>query len=61
MAQARGSAIVATLLLLCVLLVCKNVDATNYTVGDAGGWRFNVKDWPNGKSFKAGDVLGKYI
>ena len=60
MAQARGSAIVANLLLLCVLLVCMNGDATNFTVGDAKGWGLNVKDWPNGKSFKAGDVLCKY-
>ncbi|KAB1207030.1 Basic blue protein [Morella rubra] len=32
-------------------------DAATYTVGDAGGWTFNVAGWPKGKRFRAGDVL----
>lgn len=60
MCQGRGIAAVVTVLLLCMLLHCKNADAASYTVGDAAGWTFNVQNWPKGKSFKAGDVLGKY-
>ena len=59
MAQERGSAIFAIVLILGLLLHCENVWATTFTVGDAGGWTFNVSNWPNGKTFKAGDVLGK--
>ena len=58
--QGRGSAIVVSVLLLGMLLHCGNVLAATYTVGDAGGWTFNVVGWPNGKTFRAGDVLGKY-
>ncbi|KAF5955145.1 hypothetical protein HYC85_008001 [Camellia sinensis] len=32
-------------------------DGATYTVGGAGGWTFNLSNWPKGKSFKAGDVL----
>lgn len=60
MAQGRGTAIVATVLLLGLLLHCENVWAASFNVGDAGGWSFNVDGWPNGKTFKAGDVLGEY-
>jgi hypothetical protein len=58
MAQARDSAIVATLVLLCVQLVCTIVNAETYMVGGDKGWTSDVFTWPNGKSFKAGDVLG---
>ena len=58
--QGRGRAIVVSILLLGMLLHCGNVLAATYTVGDAGGWTFNVVGWPNGKTFRAGDVLGKY-
>uniref|UniRef100_A0A2N9HLY7 Phytocyanin domain-containing protein n=1 Tax=Fagus sylvatica TaxID=28930 RepID=A0A2N9HLY7_FAGSY len=57
MAQERGSAIFAIVLILGLLLHYENVWATTFTVGDAGGWTFNVSNWPNGKTFKAGDVL----
>ncbi|KAB1207001.1 Basic blue protein [Morella rubra] len=57
LARGRGIAAVVTVLLLCMLLHCKNADAASYTVGDAAGWTFNVQNWPKGKSFKAGDVL----
>ncbi|XP_022153713.1 basic blue protein-like [Momordica charantia] len=31
--------------------------AATFMVGDSNGWNFNVKGWPNGKVFRAGDVL----
>ncbi|KAL6297435.1 hypothetical protein ACE6H2_005577 [Prunus campanulata] len=58
MGQARGSAIVATMLLLCIMQPsCEISDATNYTVGDDDGWNFKVHDWPTGKKFHAHDTL----
>lgn len=58
MVVGRGSALVAVVLVLCLVLPCNMVDAATYTVGGAGGWTFNVASWPKGKRFKAGDVLG---
>ncbi|KAG2704664.1 hypothetical protein I3760_05G014900 [Carya illinoinensis] len=58
MAQGRGSAIVATVVLLGMLLIhCENAWAATFTVGDAGGWTFGVDNWPNAKTFMAGDIL----
>ncbi|XP_021749961.1 basic blue protein-like [Chenopodium quinoa] len=60
MAHRSGSAKLGLLLgvgILCLLAITKPILATEYTVGDAAGWSFNVENWPNGKSFKAGDVL----
>ena len=42
-----------------MLLHCENVWAATYAVGDDNGWDFGVDTWPNGKTFRAGDVLGK--
>ncbi|KAF5952007.1 hypothetical protein HYC85_009951 [Camellia sinensis] len=59
--QGRGNAIIAAVgLVVCmvVLLRCEVAQGSNFTVGDAGGWTFSVSGWPNGKSFKAGDILG---
>ncbi|XP_008218970.2 PREDICTED: basic blue protein-like [Prunus mume] len=55
----RGSAIVATMLLLCIMLPCCEISyATNYTVGDDDGWNFKVHDWPTGKKlFHSHDTL----
>ncbi|KAL4615265.1 hypothetical protein ACB092_07G111400 [Castanea dentata] len=56
--QGRGNAIVVSvLLLLGMLLHCENVWAATYAVGDDNGWDFDVDAWPNGKTFRAGDVL----
>jgi len=33
--------------------------AAEYIVGDGKGWSFGVQNWPAGKTFKAGDTLGK--
>lgn len=64
MSQGRGSARCATImaaLLICLLLVyIEIVDATTFTVGDSGGWSFNMASWAKGKRFKAGDTLGKF-
>ncbi|GAV67384.1 Cu_bind_like domain-containing protein [Cephalotus follicularis] len=57
MAMGRGSAIVSMLLLCLVILHFEMAHAATYTVGGAGGWTFNVDSWPNGKRFKAGDIL----
>ncbi|KAL6001596.1 hypothetical protein ACLOJK_007341 [Asimina triloba] len=43
MAQGRGSAVVAVaFLLLGLLFLSQTAHAAVYTVGDKGGWRFNV-------------------
>ncbi|GMY05237.1 basic blue protein-like [Fagus crenata] len=57
MAQGRGSAIIAAVLLCMFLLHSEMAQAATYTVGDAGGWTFNVAGWPKGKRFRAGDTL----
>ncbi|XP_042431721.1 basic blue protein-like [Zingiber officinale] len=62
MAQGSGSAGGATRALglgtlLCLLLLAHTADAATYTVGDSGGWTFNMASWTRGKRFRAGDVL----
>ncbi|CAK9179558.1 unnamed protein product [Ilex paraguariensis] len=57
MATKEGIAIVVTALLLCFLLHSNIANATTFTVGDSQGWGFAASSWPNGKSFKAGDIL----
>ncbi|XP_039066902.1 chemocyanin-like [Hibiscus syriacus] len=57
MAQERGSAIMCMTVMLCMMVCFKTSFATTFMVGDASGWGFGVNNWPNGKSFKAGDVL----
>lgn len=61
MAMARGIAAAiptATALLLWVVLHLRTAHAATYTVGGSSGWTFNVESWTDGKSFRAGDVLG---
>lgn len=66
MAKGRGSAswsaraIVALMALSVLLLHADYVQAATYTVGDSNVWTYNAVNWPRGKSFKAGDVLGIY-
>ncbi|KAK7247321.1 hypothetical protein RIF29_42202 [Crotalaria pallida] len=57
MALGRGSAMVALMLLLCLLLHSEMAHAATYTVGGANGWTFNTAGWPKGKRFRAGDTL----
>ncbi|XVF45737.1 hypothetical protein PTKIN_Ptkin02bG0230400 [Pterospermum kingtungense] len=57
MAQGRGSAMAATVLLCVLLLNFELAQAAIYTVGGTGGWTFNTVGWTKGKRFKAGDIL----
>ncbi|XP_020207640.1 basic blue protein [Cajanus cajan] len=62
MSQGRGSAslprlVVTVVSLLCVLVLVEHANAAIYSVGGSGGWTFNTNTWPNGKRFRAGDVL----
>ncbi|XP_004502569.1 basic blue protein-like [Cicer arietinum] len=60
MSQGRGSAsinIITLISLLCLLVLAERANAATYTVGGPGGWTFNTNTWPDGKKFKAGDVL----
>lgn len=63
MSQGRGSAslpiVVTVVSLLCLLVLLERADAATYTVGGPGGWTFNTNAWPNGKRFRAGDILSK--
>jgi len=57
MAQGRGFS--AMIIFFCVLVLLSEMShAATYVVGDKNGWNFNTVNWPNGKKFKAGDVLG---
>ena len=61
-ARGRGGAALVALgvLLLCVLLPATGAAAKTYMVGDAAGWTKNLEaTWLAGKTFYAGDVLGK--
>ncbi|KAK4339946.1 hypothetical protein RND71_041408 [Anisodus tanguticus] len=31
--------------------------STTYNVGDGAGWTLGASNWPNGKTFKTGDIL----
>lgn len=63
MSEGRGSAsmnIVNIMIsLLCLLFLAESINAETHIVGGVKGWTFNTKNWPNGKEFSAGDVLGK--
>ncbi|RRT37291.1 hypothetical protein B296_00041588 [Ensete ventricosum] len=54
----RSYIVALALICLCLFYHLEITAATDFTVGDSAGWSFNVQNWPNGKSFKAGDVLG---
>ncbi|XP_043696640.1 basic blue protein-like [Telopea speciosissima] len=60
MAQGRGSAariVIVGITLLALLLHFETAHAATYTVGDSGGWTFNVVSWTKGKHFRADDTL----
>lgn len=60
MTEGRGSAsmnMVTVISLLCLLFLAESANAASYTVGGPGGWTYKTDTWPNGKKFKAGDVL----
>ncbi|MEI4872577.1 hypothetical protein Q8G47_27995, partial [Klebsiella pneumoniae] len=58
MYMGRGSAVAALMMVLCLVVLQYEVaQAATYTVGGVGGWTFNTVRWPDGKRFRAGDVL----
>ncbi|XP_073127960.1 basic blue protein-like [Henckelia pumila] len=59
MSEGRGSALLVLTVVMAMAVVFHGqvTEAATYTVGDGGGWTFNVAGWPKGKTFKAGDVL----
>nr|CAD1837612.1 unnamed protein product [Ananas comosus var. bracteatus] len=62
MAQGRRSATLVPGLgllffLLMIQMTAPIVGAATYLVGDGNGWTFNAVNWPNGKTFRAGDIL----
>ena len=68
MAQGRGSAscgalAAAALLVIGLLVMATSAPlaeaAASYMVGDYGGWKFNVDRWAKGRTFRAGDQLGR--
>lgn len=61
MGEGRGSAIAVGMMIVGMVMVSQVAEAATYTVGDAGGWTFNVAAWPKGKRFRAGDTLGIYV
>ncbi|XP_022981655.1 basic blue protein-like [Cucurbita maxima] len=49
---------VAVAMALLLLLGFKHGDAAaTFVVGDSNGWNLGVEGWPNGKVFRAGDIL----
>ncbi|CAL9119934.1 unnamed protein product [Musa textilis] len=54
-----GRIYIAALALVCLCLFyhLEISAAAEFPVGDSDGWSFDVGNWPNGKTFKAGDVL----
>lgn len=56
MSRKHGSAILWVMFL--ALFTIQITNAAIYNVGDGNGWTLGVSNWPNGKNFKTGDVLG---
>ncbi|KAF7044201.1 hypothetical protein CFC21_053460 [Triticum aestivum] len=55
---ARRGAVAVAAAALAVACCCVGVaSAATYYVGDVGGWSLSSGSWPNGKQFRAGDVL----
>jgi len=53
----EGCAIFLVIFMMLFAIQISNA-STTYNVGDSNGWTFGVSNWPNGKNFKVGDVLG---
>ena len=55
-----NAGIVCALLALCMVVPSL---ATVYTVGDTNGWvtNYDYTTWTSGKTFVAGDSLGKFL
>ncbi|CAL5203962.1 unnamed protein product [Lathyrus oleraceus] len=61
MSEGRGSAsmnmVTVMISLLLLLFLSESANAATYNVGGPSGWTYNTDTWPNGKKFRAGDVL----
>lgn len=53
--------IVAFAMMLCIFLQTNISKADTFLAGGANGWGFQLNGWPNGKTFKTGDVIGKNL
>jgi hypothetical protein len=60
MGEGRCSASIILMLLCLSVFHSMMIRADTYIVGDNKGWSFGVQNWTAGKTFKAGDILGKY-
>lgn len=61
MSQGRGSAYETAIVGLAVMYLLAQAKVATYVVGGSEGWTFNMENWPNGKSFRAGDTLSKFL
>ena len=52
---------IGVVVVLCLMVQRGCSNAATYRVGESGGWSFNTDSWPNGKQFRAGDVLCKFL
>ncbi|MCD9559591.1 hypothetical protein HAX54_017644 [Datura stramonium] len=57
MSRGNKVTIVALAMMLCIFLQTNISSAATFPAGGANGWGFTMKGWPNGKTFKAGDVI----
>ncbi|XP_060169235.1 basic blue protein-like [Lycium barbarum] len=57
MSRGNKVAIVALAMILCILFQTSISNADTFPAGGANGWGFNMNGWPNGKTFKTGDVI----
>ncbi|XP_060673717.1 basic blue protein-like [Ziziphus jujuba] len=60
--QGRGSAVqkktsILAALLLWMVVGLEYAEAASFIVGDTSGWGFKSQNWPQGKRFRADDVL----
>ncbi|XP_023525707.1 basic blue protein-like isoform X2 [Cucurbita pepo subsp. pepo] len=56
--RAISMSTVAVAMALLLLLGFEHGDAAaTFVVGDSNGWNLGVEGWPNGKVFRAGDIL----
>ncbi|KAG6607644.1 Basic blue protein, partial [Cucurbita argyrosperma subsp. sororia] len=55
--RAISMSTVAVAIALLLLLGFEHGDAATFVVGDSNGWNLGVEGWPNGKVFRAGDIL----
>ncbi|XP_023523496.1 basic blue protein-like [Cucurbita pepo subsp. pepo] len=56
-AVSMSTVAVAMALLLLLLGFEHDNAATTFVVGDSNGWNLGMEGWPNGKVFRAGDIL----